>query len=172
METQFLKQKKYFKNGFSIIEMLVVISVFAVIGIFTTRAISLTLRSSKKSDSLVRVRENVNYSLSVLERQIRNSERISSCTGSPTSSISYTSVEGILSTFSCVTPGTSGYIASGSARLTSSDIAITSCSFTCTQVDANNPAVVKINVEAEDATSTSVEKGTVTAETEIIVRNY
>lgn len=159
-------------KGFSIIEMLVVISIFAVIGVFTTRAISLTLRSSKKSDSLVRVRENVNYSLAVLERQIRNSERVASCTGVATSSITYTSVEGIVSSFSCITPGASGYIASGSARLTSSDISITTCSFTCTQTDANNPAVVRINVVAEDATSTSIEKGTVTAETEIIVRNY
>lgn len=172
MKNQNFKILNINKRGFSIIEMLVVISIFAVIGVFTTRAISLTLKSSKKSDSLVRVRENINYSLSILERQIRNSERISSCTGSPTSSISYTSVEGILSTFSCITPGASGYIASGSARLTSSDISITTCSFTCTQVDANNPAVVKINVVAEDATSSSVEKGTVTAETEIIVRNY
>jgi prepilin-type N-terminal cleavage/methylation domain-containing protein len=160
------------KKGFSIIEILVVISIFAVIGVLTTSAVSLTLRGGKKSDSLVRVRENVNYSLAVIERQIRNSDVITTCTGSPTSTISYTSLEGISTSFSCVTPGTSGYIASGSARLTSTDISITSCSFTCTQIDANNPPSIRVSVSAEDATSTSTEKGTISTEMEIVTRNY
>lgn len=161
-----------FKQGFSLIEMLVVISIFAVIGVLVTRAVTLTLRGSKKSDSLVRVRENVNYSLAVIERQIRNSESIASCTGVTLDTLSYTSLEGISASFSCITPGTSGYIASGSARLTSADISITRCLFTCTQQDANNPAVVRVSIDAEDATSTSTEKGSVSTDMEIVTRNY
>lgn len=158
-------------KGFSLVEMLVVISIFAVLGVLSTQAVTLTLKSSKKSDSLVRVRENVNYSLAVIERQIRNSETISSCSGA-TSIINYTSLEGIDSSFSCVTPGINGYIASGSARLTSSDISVTACSFTCTQLDVNNPPVINVSISAEDATSSSIEKGVVTTDMEIITRNY
>lgn len=159
-------------TGFSLIEMMVVISIFAVIGVLVTTSMALTLRSSKKSDSLVRVRENVNYSLSIIERQIRNAESISTtCNGTFSSTLSYTSIEGILASFTCTTPGISGYIASGSARLTSSDISITACSFTCTQT-ANSPAVINVNVTAEDATSTGTEKGSVSTNMEIITRNY
>ncbi|EKE05831.1 MAG: hypothetical protein ACD_19C00176G0053 [uncultured bacterium] len=167
---------RYTKKGFSLIEMMITISIFAVIGVLVTSSMALTLRSSKKSDSLVRVRESLNYSLSSLERQIRNSEKITSTcaiTGTTSTSISYISIEGITTQFECKTPGALGYIASGSAslRLTPSDISITSCSFTCTQA-VNSPAIIKVNVTAEDNTSTSTEKGSVSTTMEIITRNY
>jgi prepilin-type N-terminal cleavage/methylation domain-containing protein len=158
-------------EGFSLIEILIVISIFSVIGILSTRAILLTMRGAKKSDSQVRVRENVNYALSVIERQIRNSEGVT-CPNPNPLILNYISPEGTQTTFSCVTAGTDKYIASGSARLTSSDIVVTSCSFDCTQTDLNNPPVVKVSVVAEDSTATSVEKGSITAETEIVTRNY
>lgn len=68
--------KHRFHSGFSLIEILVVISIFAVIGILTTRSIFITLRSARKSDSLVRVRENVNYAMGIIERQIRTAESV------------------------------------------------------------------------------------------------
>lgn len=158
-------------TGFSLVEILIVISIFSIIGVLSTRAVLLTMRGAKKSDSQVRVRENVNYALSVIERQIRNSEKVN-CPIIPEPSIlSYTSLEGTSTSFSCVTAGLDKYIASGSGRLTSSDIKITSCSFVCTQTD-NNPAIVKISIVANDATVTGIEKGSVTAETEIVTRNY
>lgn len=167
-------RKIYFKNnifkGFSLIEILIVTSIFSVVGILSTRAILLTMRGAKKSDSLVRVRENVNYALSIIERQVRNSESVT-CTAS-TTVLSYVSLEGTSTTFSCVTNGIDKYIASGSARITSSDISITSCSFRCTQADANKPSIIRVSVVAEDLTTTSLEKGSITAETEIVTRNY
>jgi prepilin-type N-terminal cleavage/methylation domain-containing protein len=161
------------QHAFSLIEMLVVISIFAAIGILSIQAVSLTLKSSRKSESLVRVRENVNYSLAVIERQLRNSESITStCTGTPSTSLSYTTTEGTVSSFTCITPGTSGYIASGSARLTSTDISVTACSFTCTQTDASKPPVVKLSVTAEDSLVTGAEKGSASTDLEIVTRNY
>lgn len=158
------------KKGFSLIEMLVAISIFAVIGVLTTTSMALTLRSSKKSDSLVRVRESINYSLSSLERQIRNSEKITSCTATK---LSYVSIEGISTQFECKTPGALGYIASGSAslRLTPDDISVTACSFTCTQA-VNSPAIVSVSVTAEDKNTTGTEKGSVSTTMEIVTRNY
>lgn len=165
-------QKQDNKNikGLSLVEILIVVTIFAVIGLLSTRSIFLTIRGAKKSDSLVRVRENVNYSLSVIERQLRNSESVT-CPNASTTVLDYVSLEGTDSSFSCVTSGTDKYIASGSARLTSSDISVTSCSFTCT-VGVNTPPSVKVIVEAVDAESTGVEKGSVTVQTEIVVRNY
>ena len=150
-------------------EILVVITIFAVIGILSTRSVFLTLRGAKKSDSLIRVRENVNNAFSVIERQIRNAEKID-CPSTDTT-LSYISLEGVSTSFSC-TIGANGYIASGSAKLTSDDISITSCSFACSQATQNVPPIVTISIVAEDNTSTSVEKGTVTTETQITARNY
>lgn len=157
-------------EGFSLIEILITVSIFAVIGVLSTRAILLTMRGANKSDSQVRVRENINYAFSVIERQIRNSEDVT-CTAS-TTTLDYVSLEGTSSTFSCITAGSDKYIASGSARITSSDILITSCSFACTQGDQNKSPTVRISVVAEDSTATGVEKGSITAETEIVTRNY
>lgn len=158
------------QKGLSLVEILIVVTIFAVIGLLSTRSIFLTIRGAKKSDSLVRVRENVNYSLSVIERQLRNSESVT-CPNSSTSLLNYVTSEGTNSSFSCVTSGSDKYIASGSARLTSSDISVSSCSFVCS-VGVNTPPSVKVVLEAVDTESTSVEKGSVTVQTEIVVRNY
>jgi len=161
------------RQGFSLIEMLIAISIFAVIGILTTTSVALTLRSGKKSDSLVRVRENVNYALAVIERQIRNAENID-CTTVTAQNLPYVAEGGVAGRFNCTT-GATGNIASASGALlipiTSSDISITSCSFTCTQT-TNNPAIIRLSITAENAISNSPEKGSITAETEIITRNY
>jgi len=157
-------------SGLSLIEILIVITIFAVIGILSTRSVFLTLRGAKKSDSLVRVRENVNNALSVIERQIRNSEKVT-CPSTGTT-LSYVSLEGTSTNFTCQSVGVDGYISSGSARLTSSDISITSCSITCSQSTLNVPPLVTIAITAEDKTSTSVEKGSITTETQIVGRNY
>lgn len=162
-------KKKIYNNGFSLIEILVVISIFAVIGILSTRALFQTLRSARKSDSLVRVRENVNYALGIIERQVRNAESIN-CTSVTPQNLPYVSGDGVSTFFNC-TIGAGGRIASGSAVLTSNDITITGCTFTCTQA-VNNPPSVNISITAEDNTSTGPEKGSVTSQTEILLRNY
>lgn len=166
-----MKKNKYNK-GLSLVEIMIVITIFAVIGLLSTRSIFLTIRGAKKSDSLIRVRENVNYSLSVIERQIRSAQSVV-CPNPSTSKIDYVPTDtDNQSSFSCVSVGTGGYIASDSARLTSSDVSVTSCTFTCAQADINTPPVVKISVSAQDAVSQTVEKGTVSIDTQITLRNY
>lgn len=158
-----------FKQGFSLIEILVVISIFAVIGMLATRSIFSTLRSARKSDSLVRVRENVNYALGVIERQIRTAESVT-CSSVTAQNLPYIAEGGVSTFFDC-TLGATGRIASGSAVLTSNDISITACTFTCTQA-TNNPPSINISITAEDNTSTGSEKGSISSQTEILLRNY
>lgn len=166
--------KNNMKKGFSLIEILVVISIFALIGILTTRSIFTTLRSARKSDSLVRVRENVNYALGVIERQIRSAELVN-CATVTANNLPYIAEGGITNArFNC-TIGVNGNIASSSGAvmipLTSGDISVTACNFTCTQA-VNNPPSINISVTAEDKNSTGVEKGSVSSQTEILLRNY
>ena len=152
-------------KGISLLEILVVITVFSILAILATMAIVLTLRGTRKSEALVRVRSNVDYSLAIMERNIRNAESFINC-GSETNVISYLDENGSLSSFSCETD----YIASGSARLTSEEVEIISCSFTCD--DSTSPPSVEISVGARDASATGIEGAQMTTSTKIFLRTY
>lgn len=151
-------------KGMSLLEILVVVAVFAILAILTTRAVLLTLKGSKKSESTARVRGNVDYSLAVMERNLRNADFITNCTAS---TISYVDEEGDPASFSYTS--TEGYIASGSARLTSSEVNVTSCVFTCSGDPIRSVVIV---VEAQDANVVGIEMGQISVSTEIHLRIY
>ena len=162
-------KEKRIELGISMIEILIVIAVFAILGILSTRIIFLSLQGSKKGDSQIKVRENVEYAVSVMERNLRNAEAIVSCTDT----ITYLDSDNFSTTFSCVNPGIAGLIASGSARLTSDEVSITSCSFSCTTGTSSTPPEVSINIVAADAgRQGSKEGGSITVSTKINLRTY
>lgn len=154
-------------KGMSLLEILVTVTIFAVLGIIITRSIILTLQGSRKSESLVKVRENLDYAMGVVERQLRNADSIADCTNSDTTKITYVSQDGIQSSFSC-----GSFIASGSAQLTSSTVTITNCSFTCQTGSSANPSSVSVFFEGKDANATGVQNSTVSLTNQIFLRNY
>ena len=160
-------------QGFSLLEILVVITVFSILAILTTQAVLLTLRGSKKSESLTKVRGNVDYSLAVIERNIRNADAIVNCSGSSDSStVLYIDENGVETSFSFVDGVDGGYIASASGRLTSNEVDVTSCSFECEEgVGEVNPAIT-ISITARDAVLSAMEGGEITISTKIFLRNY
>lgn len=161
-------------EGVSLIEILVVTTIFAILGIITTRSVLLTLQGSKKTESVVRVRENLNYALSVVERNLRNANGVSQCPNPDPLSLVYTSAQGSSTSFSCVNLGSNnGYIASGSASLTSSSINVTACQFTCTQSGGGaNPPSVTVSFGAKDKSTAGIEGAEVTVTNKIYLRNY
>lgn len=181
MKIKNLKFKIINYQGFSLLEILVVVTIFAILGILVTQSVILTLQGSKKSESLVHARENLDYSLSIIERQIRGASSITSqcstppATPSPATEIDYLDQDGVQSSFTCVDTGSNdSYIASGSAstRLTSDAVKITECSFTCTASSGSNPPVVAINLTVQDASASVTQKSSVSASTQIYLRTY
>ena len=159
-------------QGFSLLEILVVITVFSMLAILTTQAVILTLRGTKKSESLTKVRGNIDYSLAVIERNIRNADSIVECPNTDQTIISYTDENGSITSFSCDSDSDGGYIASASGRLTSSEVDVTSCSFVCEDaVGETNPAVT-VSVSAQDAALSALESGEITVSTKIFLRSY
>lgn len=169
--------------GVSLFEIVIVVGIFAMVAVLTTRSTFLTLRGSKKSDSQIRVKENLEYGLSVIDRQLRNADLITStcnggtplpCNSTTWSRIDYADTNGTASFFACNDVGpTSGYItASGSARLTSNEITITGCSFVYTPQDGSVPPGVTISVAGSDLQTTGVESSRVTLSTQVFLRNY
>lgn len=157
------------QKGVSLLEILVVMTIFSVLAILATRGVLLTLRGSRKSDSLGRVRENMDYTLSVMERQLRNADDVACDTSTQ---ISYQPKDGSSATFSCEDVGSGGYVASSSARLTNEEVDVSACSFTCSAGESGVPPSVSISLTGEDANTTGVEGSQVTTTTTIYLRTY
>jgi len=159
------------ERGISMIEILVVVLVFSVISILGTQSILLSLRASKRSESTIGVRENVNYSLAVMERQLHNADSVT-CPSSR--EINYTdefSPPNLTFTCNLLDPD-DGYIASGSARLTGSEINVTACSFFCDPGGAGIPPSVMISITAKDKDAVELEGAQFTTNTRINLRTY
>lgn len=161
------------QQGMSLLEILVVVAIFAILGIITTQAVILTIGGSKKSESLVKVRENISYSMGVVERQIRNADSVTECPNPDSAILNYADADGSATSFTCTNIGSAdGYLASGSARLTSAEVNITSCLFSCTPGTSTNPSSVSVTLEAQDKNSTGVQSSKVSNSTQIYLRNY
>jgi prepilin-type N-terminal cleavage/methylation domain-containing protein len=160
------------KKGFSLIEILVVLAVFSLLAIVSTEAILLTLKGTRKADTSIRVRENLGFAIASLERQIHNAQSASPCPNSDTSSINIEDQLGTLTAYTCTNVGPSGYVASGSARLTSDNISVTNCSFTCTPATSSVPQSITIDLSARDSTALGSENTQVTTTTKVYLRTY
>lgn len=157
----------------SLIEILVVIGIFGILGVLTTRSVVLTLSGSKKTENLIKIRENINYAFGVIERQLRNADAITDCTNANTLAINYLDQNGLPESFTCGNIGSGiGYISFGANQLTSNTVDINSCSFTCNVGTNGNPSSVKISIQAQDATATGISNSIVTSSTSVSLRNY
>lgn len=163
-------------KAYSLIEMLVVLAVFAVLAIVVTQTMSSSLRGSKKSESQGKVRENVEYAMNVIERNLRNSLLISCSSVINESTLSYTNNEGNFY-FKMVCPSTtSGYIEwkTAGSKLTNSDVIIIDCgvnsSFTC-HPNGINPDSVDVKISAKAANSEDALGSTYSSQTTIVLRN-
>lgn len=163
------KQSVLPNKGISLFEVLIVVAVFAILGVLASRIIVLSLRGTSKSSSLVKVRENLDYALSVMERHIRNADSIISCPGN---AFSYQDENGLTGNFSCMGSGSNGYVASASARLTNDLIGVTTCSFVCEDGTSTTPPSVTINLTGNDNTTGGIGSSTVTISTKIFLRSY
>jgi type II secretory pathway pseudopilin PulG len=158
-------------SGISLIEILVVVMIFAVLGILVTSSLVLTLQGSKKSEAMVAVRENLDYSMSVIQRQLINASSVN-CTTSTSTLLNYADQNGTPSTFACQGSAGNYSVASGSAAtLTSTAVKVTNCSFTCT-APAGHPSYVDISLTAQSATITGAQNATENVNTRVYLRNY
>lgn len=162
------KHKKTFL-GVSLIELLVVIAIFSILAVLSARGIFLSLRGARKSESVTKVRENLDYSFAVMERRLRGAEDVS-C--SEPQRVDYTSPVSGASYFSCELTSNDGYISSASARLTNDEVLITQCEFVCSAQTGGTPASVDINVTGVEKSVEKVEGAEVNLSTKVFLRTY
>lgn len=163
-----------YPSGYSIIEMLVAIGVFAIVGIVVTNSLASSFKNSSKSNSISNVKSNIDYAISTMERLLRNAQSIDNSSSTSTR-LNYEDEYGNNTYFQCVS-GSPNYIASGSASVKlTSDQVIVDCSsvFTYPVSQPGVPQIVEITLKGTDKNmGTSVEGASVTSKTRILLRNY
>jgi prepilin-type N-terminal cleavage/methylation domain-containing protein len=166
-------KKSQLQDGYTLVEMLVVIVIFATIAVVASQTLILTLRGTRKADAVSKVRQDVDYALGSMERQLRGAKVITSaCTGTASPQISFTDQNGNIVTFACVGVNGSNQpssIASSSGTLTSNGITISACSFTCTPGNGSSPTQVTMNITAKDLAG---QNAPVSATTQVTLRSY
>lgn len=167
--------------GFSLVELLAVVAVLGVLGTVMFSMLSSSLRSSRRADVLTDVQQNGNSVLTQMTRAIRYARSIeapASCYSGPTpspvevTSLTIRNSDNFTTTYSCDNLP-NGSISSNSGDLTDTNIAVTACSFTCTQNTAYDLPTIGISFTLNRRTASSlVENSTpLTFQTTISPRN-
>lgn len=163
-------------NGFSLIEILVVMSIFVVIAVIANQVFFSTLRGGSKSEATTLVKQEGNYALSVIERGLQGSQSITTACSSPAVSVSridYLDNTGTASSFSCESSPTPPYIASGSARLTTDRVTIVtnSCKFYCFKESGVATVSAQFTLKRYGTGLTAREQTQLDFKTRILLRN-
>lgn len=177
-----LKKKIKFRLGFSLIEMLIVVSVFGILGVVVTQTMSSSLRNSRKSEALGNVREEIDYVVNAMDKVFNRAVGLD-CANSTTEKISYINFEGINSFYDCSTFPEK--IASGSAisltrEVTGEDVEILNCGstdpdgtyFQCITGTDGMPDQVRVQIVAKDSKTQGSGAAIYSVNTNILLRNY
>lgn len=167
------------KKGYTLIEIMIVTTIFAVLALLVSGVILQSVRNTQKSESLSNVRAELDNVILVMERHLRNSDNM---VGIGTS-IQYTDTRGVEARFICIDDAGLGVtkVASQSFTvsgwnpgfdLTSDKVNVTVCDFSVETGTYDIPDKVKVRIEAEAAGITGVESGVVEVETVLNLRNY
>jgi len=163
------------KNGFTLIEMLVVTAVFMLLGGLLINSLFSILKSNTKAELMKEIRQSGSYALDVMSKMITNGEVVSVCP-SLGSSIKIKNPDGEETTFFCDdSDSTLVHIASGSAHLTSTQsIKVKDCNgvFQC-EVIGENARKVTINfvLKQQGSSPRAEDQAQQTFQRVIMVRN-
>jgi prepilin-type N-terminal cleavage/methylation domain-containing protein len=145
------------RKGFTLIEMLTAISILGVIGAICAGVITVTLRTTKKSDLIEVARQESDTALTQMVRTIRYAQSLSingqtSCV--PTATAPTISVIAVgthaQTTYSC----NAGTIQSnGVSIFNTTALTVTSCSFACEQPTLNDPPTITIQYTLTQASA-------------------
>lgn len=165
------------KKGYSLIEILVVMSIVAVISIFGLNFLSTILKGTSKSTITSELKQNGNYVMDVMSYYIRNAVTIEQCLSN---SITLRQWDNTSVVFSLLAKDDvnkiNARIASNSAALTNSDaqsgIAVSSLSFTCS---STAPPVVTLSFTLSQsawASNTTENTASLNFSTTVSLRTY
>lgn len=171
-------------KGYTLMEIMVVITVMATIVAIGSSIFLSILRGSTKAKSISMVKQNGVWALSTMERMIRNARQVEENSGGQVcntgmNKINILSPDQMETEFACEEIGTTdSRIASNSAirntRLTNNEVKVTSCQFNCEFGEGTRPDSVTIlfTLTQNLMTSKPEEQVSVDFQTTVSLRNY
>ncbi len=161
--------KEVKNSGISLVELMFVVTIFVVVALLINQVLFATFRGSSKSAVGTNVKQNANHAVAIMDRALHSAASILSCNNNI---VTYLNSEGVTTSFSCVNVGDSGYVASGSARLTSPDVTVSSCNITCEGEGSPNAVVIDMTLrQTGGAGLRPEEKGSFSVRTRVLLRN-
>jgi len=121
------------QRGFTLVELLVVVAVFAFLGLLLTNSLFSILKSNVKAELIKEIRQNGSFALDVMTKKLTGGLN-PECRVDDHSQVEFTDASGEIITFSCEA---NAYIASKSATATipltdsTGKFKLSDCSFTC-----------------------------------------
>ncbi len=175
-------------SGFTLLEILISVGILAIIGVLITQVFFSVTRISTKTELVKDIKQNGDFVLDVIERQIRNASGTNIICESgalSTSSATFINRKGESTTFTCFSDGNAARIASISAttaylssgNLTISESGSITCddstlSFTCPDVSGlKKPIVVRFTLSQIGQRESVFEIVKTTFETSATLRN-
>ena len=171
-------------QGFTLVEMLIVLAIFGVLGVMASSSLFSIFQGASKTEILKEVKQNGDYALSLMEQKIRNAGSVTYIAGTypcGTTSISGSSIE-ILNQddtptiFSCTNNVLQQQLGLAAAsNLTNSTVEVVDCNsvFSCVKSDTSNIPVVTIqfSLTQSNASANLSESSTQVFKTQVSLRN-
>ena len=161
-------------KGFTLVELLVVMGVFAIIIVTVNQILIVALKGSAKSQAISRAKLDGERVMETLERSVRYSKGVTSCPGG--TQLGYKDQYGVDANLVC-TPASgalNGSIVLNSVAITSSDVKVKSCDFSC-DTSGGVPTAVKFEIivvhDTVVGTSRVEEEGEVHLKSRVELRN-
>lgn len=151
-------------KGYTLIEILVVITIFVSLSVLVTQSLLLSIKSTRKSMAITKVRENLSTAVGLMERNLRNARSVTSCASN---TIVYVDADNEESSFSC---DLGGDLLWGGNNITSSDVDLTTCTISCSPLESP-PVNVTVNLTGESTASSGVEGEIVSVSAKVTLRN-
>lgn len=170
---------KQYQKGFTLIEVLVIMSIMGVVGTVIASIFTISLRTSRKATYITTVRQNGNYAIAQMTRQIRYAQSFdgledpvgsntyavdTTCVGATTirKKLKVTNFDGGSTIFTCneatdTIASTSATFGSTPVNLlvgtTNSPVNLQNCNLSCTRPSIDSPPIVTISFELSDNAS-------------------
>lgn len=152
------------KKGYTLVEILLVVTIFSLIAGILSVILSTAMRSSTKAEATKEIRQNGEYALTVVEGLVLNARSLN-CEGGKLKVIDVLGGETVIS---CE----NGRMASNSAYLTSSGVSVSDCSFEC-EPDGQEAQAVKISFSVNTKGGlSSFDTSSVQFSTRVTLANY
>ncbi|MEK7571380.1 MAG: prepilin-type N-terminal cleavage/methylation domain-containing protein [Patescibacteria group bacterium] len=172
-----MKENKI-SSGFTLVEVLVAISIIAIIGVLIISVLTLSLRGSNKAEVSSVVKQQGNTVLTQIARKLRYAKTLdnpASCVPSTTvASLTITDVSNTQTTYACTSGSITVLSANGVPLIDTNAVAMSNCSFVCSQQTLLDPPTVRIQflLTAKSTSQLAETQSSLPFQTSITLRNY